>query len=157
MSHTELKSLFSNLIKSVIDSRAKSTVKKYIGCFRRFLNWADKYKEITSPLPCTELHVELYLQHLMETANQSSSVESAFYSIKWAHQMAGVSDPCISKMIKNIVEASKRKLCRPIEKKNPITPEVMIQLFKSLNTENRTLKDLRALAMFAISYTGFLG
>jgi hypothetical protein len=77
----------------------------------------------------------------METVNQSSSVESAFYSIKWAHQMAGVSDPCISEMIKNIVEACKRKLCRPIEKKNPITPEVMIQLFKSLNTENRTLKE----------------
>ena len=32
----------------------------------------------------------------------------------------------------------------------------MIQLFKSLNTKNRTLKDLRILAMFAISYTGFL-
>lgn len=78
------------------------------------------------------------------------------YSIKWAHQMTGVPDPCISEVIKNIVEASKRKLCRPIKKNKPITPEEMIQLFKSLNTENRTLKDLRVLAMLAISYTGFL-
>jgi hypothetical protein len=31
------------------------------------------------------------------------------------------------------------------------TPALMIQLFKSLNPENLTLKDLRALAMFAIS------
>jgi hypothetical protein len=43
-------------------------------------------------------------------------------------------------------------LCRPIKKKKPITPEEMMQLFKSLNTENRTLKDLRVLAMLAISY-----
>ena len=150
MTHTELKSLFSNFIKSVVDSRAKSTVKKYVGCFRCFLNWADKYKEIISPLPCTELHVGLYLQHLMETTNHFSSVESDFNSIKWAHQMAGVSDSCISEVIKNIVEASKRKLRRPIEKKKPITPEVMIQLFKSLNIENRTLKDLRALVIILI-------
>jgi hypothetical protein len=42
-----------------------------------------------------------------------------------------------------------------LKKKKPITPEEMIQLFKSLNTENRTLKDLRVLAMLAISYIGF--
>ena len=64
--------------------------------------------------------------------------------------MAGVSDPCISEVIKNIVEASKRKLRRRIEKKKPITPDVMIQLFKSLNIENRTLKDLRALVIILI-------
>jgi hypothetical protein len=61
-----------------------------------------------------------------------------------------VQDPCISKVIKNIVEASKRKLRRPIEKKKPITPEVMIQLLKSLNIENRTLKDLRVLVIILI-------
>ena len=143
------------MIKSVVDSRAKTTVKKYVVRFRRFVNWTDTYKEITTTLLCTELHVGLYLQHLMETANHFSSVERDFYSIKWAHQMKGVPDPCISEVIKNIVEASKRKLCRPIKKKKTITPEGMIQLFKSLNTENRTLKDLRVLAMLAISYIGF--
>jgi hypothetical protein len=77
--------------------------------FRRFVNRADTYKEITTTLLCTELHVGLYLQHLMETTNHFSPVESDFYSIKWAHQMADVPDPCISEVIKNIVEASKRK------------------------------------------------
>ena len=106
MTHTERKSL------SVVDSRAKLTVNKYVGCFRRcFLNRADKYKEIASTLPSTELHVGLYLQHLMKTANHFSSVENAFFSIKWAHQIAGVSDPCISEVIKNIVEASKKINC----------------------------------------------
>ena len=143
------------MIKSVVDSRAKTTAKKYVVRFRRFVNWEDTYIEITTTLLCTELHVGLYLQHLMETGNHFSSVERDFYSIKWAHQMTGVLDPCISEVIKNIVEASKRKLCRPIKKKKPITPEEMMQLFKSLNTENRTLKDLRVLAMLAISYIGF--
>jgi hypothetical protein len=49
---------------------------------------------------------------ILETGNHFSSVERDFYSIKWAHQMTGVLNPCISEVIKNIVEASKRKLCR---------------------------------------------
>ena len=88
MTHTELKSLFSNLIKSVVDPRVKTTVKKYVVRFRRFLNWADKYKEITSTLPCTELHVGLYLQYLIGTVKHFSSVESGL--IKWqAYQILG--------------------------------------------------------------------
>ena len=85
MTHTERKSL------SVVDSRAKLTVNKYVGCFRRFLNWADKYKEIASTLPSTELHVGLYLQHLMKTANHFSSVENAFFQ----HKMGSSNDRCI--------------------------------------------------------------
>jgi hypothetical protein len=68
--------IISSGIKSIVDSRAKTTVKKYVVRFRRFVNWEDTYIEITTTLLCTELHVGLYVQHLMETANHFSSVES---------------------------------------------------------------------------------
>ena len=34
-----------------------------------------------------------YLQHVLESTNSSSSVDTAFYAIKWAHEIVGVASP----------------------------------------------------------------
>jgi hypothetical protein len=77
----------------VIDARAKSTVEKYPGGYKRFAKWTEKYREISCILPCPEIYVGLYLQNLMESAQHFSVIESAYYSIKWAHSLAGVNNP----------------------------------------------------------------
>jgi hypothetical protein len=46
-----------------------------------------------------EIYVGLYLQNLMESAQHFSVIESAYYSIKWAHSLAGVNNPCDSEVI----------------------------------------------------------
>ncbi|VDI70689.1 Hypothetical predicted protein [Mytilus galloprovincialis] len=154
--HPELKSLFNSLSSTILDARAKSTVEKYAGYFKRFVKWTEKYSEIKCVLPCQELYVGLYLQNLIQSANHYSVIESAFYGIKWAHNLAGVANPCDSEMVRLIVEASRRKLNRPIEKKSPVTSEIMIKLFSKYNSIGRSLKDLRLFTMCALSYTGFL-
>ena len=45
------------------------------------MSWAENYKEIDSVLPSVELHVALYLQHLMGTVKHHSTIESAYYVI----------------------------------------------------------------------------
>ncbi|CAC5395037.1 unnamed protein product [Mytilus coruscus] len=110
--HTELRLLFSNLNATVLDSRAKTTVTKYIGGFKHFLKWTQKYKEITSVLSCNKLYVGLYLQRLIESFKGFNSVDIAFYSIKWAHCIADVTDPCESELVKKILEGAKRILIR---------------------------------------------
>jgi len=55
--HTELRSHFSNLIKSVVYSRVKTTAEKYVGFYLPFFNLTNTYTEITFNLPCTELHL----------------------------------------------------------------------------------------------------
>ncbi|CAC5403190.1 MYLIP [Mytilus coruscus] len=97
--HPEFRSLFNSLSSTIIDARAKSTVEKYAGYFKRFVKWTDKYSEIKCVLPCQELYVGLYLQNLMQSANHYSVIESAFYGIKWAHNLAGVANPCDSEML----------------------------------------------------------
>jgi hypothetical protein len=47
----------------VIDARAKSTIEKYAGGFKRFAKWTEKYREISCILLCPETYVGLYLQN----------------------------------------------------------------------------------------------
>ena len=152
--HQDLKTLFNNLHNTIINSRAKNTVSKYIGSFKRYMFWVENYKEIDSVLPSSELHVALYLQYLMGTVKYHSTIESAFYGIKWAHNTAGLSDPCEADIVRSIVEASKRELNRRIKKNEPLTADLMKLLFLKFNTVNYTLKEL--LVICALSYTGFL-
>ncbi|CAG2246541.1 unnamed protein product [Mytilus edulis] len=90
VAHPELRLLLHNLPTTVTDARAKPTLDKYSGVFKRFAKWTEKYHEITCILPCKEIYVGLYLQNLIESANHFSLIESAFYSIRWAHNLAGV-------------------------------------------------------------------
>ncbi|CAG2194665.1 unnamed protein product [Mytilus edulis] len=155
VAHPELRLLLHNLPTTVTDARAKSTVDKYSGGFKRFAKWTEKYREITCILPCKEIYVGLYLQNLIESANHFSLIESAFYSIRWAHNLAGVKNPCDSDLISSIVESARRTLSRPIKKKEPVTPDIMIKLFARYNTSNSTLKDLRLLTICSLAYTVF--
>ena len=75
--HQDLKTLFNNLHNTIINSRAKHTVSKYIGSLKRYMSWAENYKEIDAALPSSELHVALYLQYLMGTVKHHSIIESA--------------------------------------------------------------------------------
>jgi hypothetical protein len=76
------------------------------------MSWAENYKEIASILPSIELNGALYLQYLMGTVKYHSTIESAFYGIKWAHNTTGLSDPCEADIVRRKVEASKRELCK---------------------------------------------
>lgn len=119
------------------------------------MKWARLYKEIDSVLPCKELYVALYLQHLIENAKHYSVVESAMYSIKWAHDTAGLADPCDSDIVRSVVQAAKRVLNRPINKKEPVEANTMKKLFDHFN-DRSSLKELRVLTMCSLMYTGFL-
>jgi hypothetical protein len=57
----------------------------------------------------------------MESAQHFSVKESAYYSIKWAHSLAGVNNPCDSEEITYLVDAARRKLNRPSDKASPVT------------------------------------
>jgi hypothetical protein len=86
--------LFSFLIVA-----STMSVRKYAGGYKSFAKWTEKYREISCILPCPEIYVGLYLQNLMESAQHFSVIESAYYSIKWAHSLAGVNNPCDSEVI----------------------------------------------------------
>ena len=112
-----------------------------------------KYREISCIPLCPEIYVSLYLQHLLESAQHFSVIESAYYSIKWAHSLVGVNNPCDSEVITYSVDATRRKLNRPIKKKESVTLD---KLFAKYNTVDRTLKDLRLLTPRSLAYAVFV-
>ena len=120
------------------------------------MSWAGNYKEIDSALSSRELHIALYLQYLMWTVKHHIIIEGVYYGTKWAHITVGLSDPGEADIVRSLVEASKRKLNRPIKKKEQFTVDLMKLLFLIFDTVNRILKQLRLLVVCALSYTGFL-
>ena len=72
--------------------------------------------------------IALYSESLIQDGSPYSSLESACYGINWAHNLYGFRSACASKLVKNVLEAAKRDLAKPVSKKGPVTP-AMIFIF----------------------------
>ena len=67
----DLRSLASRLPSTILHSRADSTVRKYLGAFKRWKSWATQYKLAT--IPAKPHQFVLYLQHLSEETKSKVS------------------------------------------------------------------------------------
>jgi len=68
----ELKVLASRLPNTILHSQAASTVKKYLGAFRRWKAWATSHNLV--PVPAKPHELALYLQHLGDTKKSKSGL-----------------------------------------------------------------------------------
>ncbi|ESP02019.1 hypothetical protein LOTGIDRAFT_157151 [Lottia gigantea] len=133
----ELPECFFGKIHLVTDllegSKANSTVLKYSRGFMRGKRWATKNGISDSDiLPAKSLQVALYLSGIIQESNTPSTLISAFYSLKWAHDLADLDSPTNSSLVKNILESGKRKLSKPVNKKEPITKSQLINMYERL-------------------------
>ena len=65
-------------------------------------------------MPSDELSVALYLDFLLQQSFSYSTPESACYGINWIHNLYGFPSPCDSKLVRNVLEAVKRELPKPV-------------------------------------------
>jgi hypothetical protein len=142
------------MTKRLIEAKAPSTVDKYSRGFGMFKTWTARYRQLTA-LPANSSTVGLYLEYLLENNSPYSKLESAFYSINWAHSMYGFPNPCGSGFVRNLLEAAKRKLAKPIRKKDPITLQMLTELCEKYATENSNLSDLRIAALCGVGFHAF--
>jgi len=63
--------------------------------FKRWKSFASSKDEI-KVFPTSAEHVALYLQHVLDTTNSHSAVNSAIYGIQWAHNLAGIPSPVLT-------------------------------------------------------------
>jgi hypothetical protein len=63
-----------------------------------------------------------------------SSINEVFYSISWAHKLAGVYNPCTSEFVLSVKEGVIRIVAHTIHKKEPITPEIFKQIVTKYGT-----------------------
>ena len=149
----ELKELAKRLPDTILYSRADSMVRKYLGAFKRWKNWATE-REI-APIPAKDHHVALYLQFLADSTKSRSAIEEACNSIAWVHSTAGLSSPTVSPFVKATLEGLQRLLVKPTVKKTPVTSVMLEEMVRDTG-KSRSLSDLRLVTACLLAYAGFL-
>ena len=137
----------------IMKSKADNTVKTYNCNFKQWCKWCSDFN--LSPLPSTEYHVSLYVTSLVQKKLSVAKVEQSLYAIKWAHELAGLRDPCNSFLVKSTAQGARRVLSRQVVKKEPITPDMLHRLVEKFGLSSN-LYDLRTVAMCLTAYCGFL-
>ncbi|XP_071111511.1 uncharacterized protein [Haliotis cracherodii] len=103
-----------------------------------------------SPLPCA-----LYLLSVIQRLGSFSPVKSAFSSIRHFHVIVGLPTPTDNTLVINLLEAAKRKLVKPVKKKEPITVEVLERMF-DCKMQNQNVYNLRTVCMCLLAFAGFM-
>jgi len=122
-----LKVLMSQLLHLQIGLKASLTTRKYSLGWGRWRTWA-RSKVGVAVFPAHPLHISLYLTHLCREAERKGTsvavLESAMYSIRWTHQLAGL-DACPTDhpFVKSTLEGARRRLARPVQPKDPLRLE----------------------------------
>ena len=147
----DLLRLAEALPKVVLQSRATSTTRKYLGAFKRWKMWAAEHQLVVFPVEAT--HLALYLQHLRETKVSKSAVEEAVNSLAWAHSMAGIPSPTTSPFVQAMLEGLKRTLAKPVCKKSLFT----VEMLQAIVRDARKLNTLSSLCLATVCLVAFSG
>ena len=140
----------------VSECKSSNTVKSYFSAFKRWKNWALSHGIPESEcLPAKDIHVALYLACLVQQSHSPGPVTLAFYGIKWAHSIISVPSPTDSYLVKNVLEGGRRRLSRPVTKKEPITPVLLEKMYDKLFVPGN-LYNQRTICACLLSYSGFL-
>ncbi|VDI72278.1 Hypothetical predicted protein [Mytilus galloprovincialis] len=84
-----------------------------------------------------------------------STVNTAFYSVKWAHEIYGQLDPTSNTFVQNLLESAKRTAKNPVNKKDPVSKDILIDLCSKYQYSN-DLTVVRDLVMILLSFSAFL-
>ena len=149
----ELKELAVKLPGTILHSRADSTVRKYLGAFRRWKVWAAERR--VTVIPVKDYHWALYLQFLADSSQSRSAVEEACNAIAWVHSTAGLLSPTTSPFVRATLDGLQRLLAKPAVKKAPVTPAMLDRMVKDAE-KSHSLTDLRLVTACLLAYAGFL-
>ena len=140
----------------ISECKSSNTVKSYYRAFMRWKLWAISNGIPSNQcLPAKAIHVALYLACLVQQSVSPSPVVHAFYGIRWAHSVISVPSPTESDIVKNVLEGARRRLSHSVQKKDPITPELLEKMFDKLFVEGN-LMNQRIICACLLSYAGFL-
>ena len=70
--------------------------------------------------------------------------------------MYGFPSPCDTKLVRNVLEAAKRELAKPVVKKEPVTPGMISSIRNRFAGPNANLSDPHLAAICVTAYSAFL-
>ena len=149
----EIESLANQIPEILLQSRAPKTVKKYWSAVQRWKDWSALHHLPHSP--ADPYHVTLYLVHLLQGARTASPVTEAVSAISWYHGLLGIQDPTCNSQVRNVLQAARRMLARPKQRKTPLTRELLQKVALNL-LEDESLQSLQVLALITVGFAGLL-
>ena len=95
------------------------------------------------------------MQYVLETTRSSSSVDTEFYSIKWAHESAALVPPTRDNPLVNRVREAARRILggKWCHRKEPLSIEIINDIISAADLFN-TLQ-LRNICLYFLCYAGF--
>lgn len=151
--YPQLQSYYTAMKSLILQSKSPNTHKLYDNYFRLFCKWCFKFKR--SVLPADDFTVALYLTSLKDSNPSESKINASVYSISWAHSIAGLNDPCSSKLVMSTKEGLIRCTARSVIKKQAFTADDMRTLVKHYSSLDN-LSHLRFITMCLLGFAGFL-
>ena len=97
------------------------------------------------------------VSYLHETKRSYAVVSSAFCALKLVHDLipyGAQGNPVDTALNHNLVQASKRVFRRPVNKKEPITPDMIHRICVKFAHEGSNLSDLRTALLFVVGFNG---
>ena len=149
----ELTRLASQLPATLLKSRADSSVKKYLGAYRRWRAWAMVHELPT--FPAKEHHVALYLQSIGQRLESKSAAEEAVNALTWVHSLAGLDSPTDRPFVQATLQGLRRMWCKPVQKRKPMTIEILADMVQDTNS-HPSLSNLRLTTFSLLAFAGFL-
>ena len=137
----------------ILNSKSDNTIKSYFYAFKRWEQFISLHGHCA--IPAQAVQVALYLTSLLSNGSSFHPVCNAVYGIKWAHEINGLPDTTTNTFVSSVLEVSKRIAVKPNEKKEPISPDTLIELCNMFK-DSVDLLIVRDLAMILLSFSGFL-
>ena len=123
-----LLNLSDSMACRLLNSKSDASSQKYLYIYKKyeaFLRFNSIPLDSASPI-----HVALYITDLLDKGASYSVVCSVAYAIKWVYELKNLSDPCDNAFVKNLIESAKRSAHKPVNKKDPVSVDMLIQLCK---------------------------
>ena len=147
------------LLELVLSANAPSTIARYTGGWNRWRSWA-KSRVGVPHVPAEPLYVALNIMQLTSTVFQnghgSAFIDTAIYSIRWGNKIAGLASPVDHPVVTSAAEGSRRRLARPVQAKEPISEQMLLEIAEHYNKPSASLLTLRFLFILLIGYSGLL-
>ena len=144
------------MVEQLLASKANSSVKKYVTQYTYFSVYL-KSRGVILVLPCDSLLVSENVSYLHETKRSYAVVSSAFCALKLVHDLipyGAQGNPVDTALNHNLVQASKGVFSRPVNKKEPITPDMIHRICVKFAHEGSNLSDLRTALLFVLGFSG---
>lgn len=151
----ELRAIAANIPEVLSTARSTSTLKSYKTYFERWEKWSNRFHEVTA-MPAEPKFISIYLISLLQSDFSFSVISQTWYAIKYYHDICNFPSPSDNVCV-NILEAIKRILAKPSNKKLPINVNHLRNVLEAFGGQKiGKLEHLRTITFAIISYAGFL-